>query len=142
MFKHPKNWSFANDLERCDNHITLMGASVRAAGSCVSGSSQVFISSSAGDTRQDNNLDSNVYSQLSTKRIEKSGVTGLKESGVLDLANNDLYFGPASNGDRVTVYSFYTNGRTYIARYIQKPEYPDAKNTFDVLVLDTFEFLD
>lgn len=136
-FKHPKSWVFAKNPEWCTETLVLFASEASAVGKCATESfGQMVVMSTEGDVRADSELGEGFESVVQITTIA-DGVEGTRQTGT-STSSDDVGALPA--GSVVTQYVFFTNGRTYTARYVQAPDYPDARSDFNTLVTKTLKF--
>ncbi|MCA9344708.1 hypothetical protein KC946_02635 [Candidatus Saccharibacteria bacterium] len=137
--KYPSDWSTASNPELCSPNIFLLGVNDNAVGKCASDSGgQIAIYSNEGNNLEDSKLKKADYSDLATESVTIGDVQGIKQTGT--YSGDSAGIGP-SKGDKTVVYMFYTNNRTYTAAYNIQPDYPDAIDDFNILVIKTLQFL-
>lgn len=136
-FKHPKSWIFAEHPEWCTETLVLFAASASAVGKCATESfGQMVVMSTEGDVRAESGLGEGFESVVQIT-VNASDVEGTKQTGTSTSSDG---VGALPVDSVVTQYVFFTNGRTYTARYVQTPDYPNALSDFNTLVTKTLKF--
>lgn len=136
-FKHPTTWVFADNPENCSEGTVLFAASSAALGKCATESGgQMAVSAVDGDVRGEYTLDEG-YTDDTESEATAGGVRGTKRTAT---ASGQEGVGILPDGTKVVQYLFYTNNKTYIAQYTERPTYPDAQSDFDHLVTKTLTF--
>lgn len=136
-FKHPKGWVFAENPEWCTETLVLFAPNVSAVGKCATESfGQMVVMSTEGDVRAESGLGEG-FESVTQITVSANGVEGTKQTGTSTSSDG---VGALPAGSVVTQYVFFTNGRTYTARYVQMPDYPDALSDFNTLVTKTLKF--
>lgn len=138
--KHPKNWVRAESPELCNPDIFLVGADSKSVGRCASeGFGQMSVFSTDGDQKSSNSLKNiDGYGQFSESKATAAGVEGVRQTAV---ATGEVT-GPGvpPKGTQEVKYIFYTNGKTYVATYVQQSGFPDALSDFDLMITKTLQF--
>lgn len=134
-FKYPADWS----SKSCsDNDMTSVYLAPPGTSQAVCNSekgAEILVSSMAGNHRSINATDyAAIGTSVSKQAVTIDGVAGQKVSYT---ANGDDFI-PAET--KQVTYEFFTNGRTYIASYVQKPNDPDVLSDFELLVTKTLKF--
>lgn len=136
-FKHPKSWVFAENPEWCTETLVLFAPNASAVGKCATESfGQMVVMSNEGDVRAESGLGEG-FESVTQVEVTASGVEGTKQTGTATTSEG---VGALPVGSVVTQYVFFTNGRTYVARYVQEPGYPNALSDFNTLVTKTLKF--
>lgn len=139
--RYPTNWVQAASPQLCSDGLVLLGPNTGSVGHCASeGFGEVYVSSSAGDSRSDHNLGKG-YTNITKDNITIANVNGVRESGTaMGQQTDQQALGGLPDNTRVALYIFYTNGKTYVAEYNQTPSYPDVLSDFNLLVTKTLKF--
>jgi hypothetical protein len=136
-FKHPKSWVFAENPEWCTETLVLFAPSASTVGKCATESfGQMVVMSTEGDARAESGLGEGFESVVQIT-VTADGMEGTKQTGTSTSTDG---VGALPAGSVVTQYVFFTNGRTYTARYVQAPDYPNALSDFNTLVTKTLKF--
>jgi hypothetical protein len=140
--KYPSIWSApstpASDCGGDDSFLLLGGNSSSVGKYCADGGGQIYVSSSAGDTRSNNVLQSKDWKDITSSKVTVDGVQGDKQTGTAHDQGELL--GALPDGSKIVRYTFYTNGRTYTANYEKRDTYTDVLSDFDLMVTKTFKF--
>ena len=136
-FKHPKSWVFAEHPEWCTETLVLFASNASAVGKCATESfGQMVVMSTEGDVRAESGLGEGFESVVQIT-VNANDVEGTKQTGTSTSSDG---VGALPVGSVVTQYVFFTNGRTYTARYVQAPGYPNVLSDFNTLVTKTLKF--
>lgn len=139
--KYPVSWVTATNPELCSDGIVLLGPNAASVGKCGSDFiGQIYVTSSDGDSRTDRKLSSSLYVDITTESVTVTGVTGQKQTGTSKDTSGMEAIGSVPDGSKNIIYIFYTNGKTYVAQYIQRPTDTDVHSDFDLLVTKTLKF--
>ncbi len=140
--KHPANWQ-AVVCNPAETDLTLyLGPTKASSAVCSSGKpAQIrVVSTPAVPTFSEQNMSSNTYSDITSKKIVADGVTGKRQSGKLKADQGGPEAIPANT--QVVIYQFLATGRSYIIIYIQTPTGDYSSNSlklFDSMVQNTFK---
>jgi prepilin-type N-terminal cleavage/methylation domain-containing protein len=138
--KHPASWVSPSNLDMCSEGLVLLAPTKASLGACASeGGGQVMVSSDAGDLRDEyNTLTQSFYKDVQTEAVTVDGVEGTKyATTVLGMGEG---LGAWPDNTKIVRYIFVTGGRTYIATYVQEPDYPDALSDFNQIITKTLKF--
>jgi hypothetical protein len=139
--KYPPSWATASK-EGCDvdDSFILLGGDSKSVGKyCADGGGQMYISSVEGDHRADDTLKTSEWKEIVKTSITVDKVVGERQSGTA-FGQEGTGVGELPDGSKQIRYTFYTNGRTYTANYIQTGSYPNVLNDFDLMVTKTLKF--
>lgn len=149
--KYPKTWVTFAEPKLCTEGLLLLGADSKSVGTCGSENfGQISIVSTSGDSQKDSELSTATsgigdlgFKDIVTTSVTLNGVKGEKQTGTSTGA--DIQGPPTLPKDtKVTKYIFYTNNRTYVAKYVSgdynSKAYPDAMSDFDTMVTKTLKF--
>lgn len=137
--KYPSSWVVADRLDLCTEGSLLLGGDKNSVGRCASeDSGQIGIRSILGDYRSNYDLSSG-YTGIQSKEITVGSVKGFRYSGAASGQQDGEGIPGHKNGTKVISYTFYSQGRTYNATYVQKDSYPDVLKDFDLMVARTLQ---
>lgn len=140
-FKYPKTWVQASHPEKCNPGLVLFGVNAASVGICASGNGgQMSFSSQPGNVVATAKMQNASYPDVTSTAVTINGVAGTKQTGTYKDVDG-MGVGPAE-GTKLTQYTFFTNGKTYIATYsVGNPAspYPDGLSDFNTL-MTTFKF--
>lgn len=141
QLKHPKSWVSAKNPESCSEELVLFGGNAASVGICASEEGgQISVSSTAGKHDDDFALDKAHYSGYTQTVVEINGVQGSISTGTYKDHASDVV-GGYPDGTKIVQYVFVANNdRTYVARYAQKPTYPNVLADFTTMVTKTLKF--
>lgn len=138
--KYPTTWVTADSPELCTEGLLLLGGNKSSVGGCATdGGGQMTVVSEKGDVRSNMEMDPDYYADLKTEQVTVAGVTGKKQTGTFKVPEGMDGPGP-QNGEKHTVYTFFTNSRTYRASYGDGPGFPDVLADFNTMVSKTLKF--
>lgn len=141
-FKYPKTWVQASHPEKCNPGLVLFGVNAASVGTCASGNGgQMSFSSQPGNVVATAKMQNASYPDVTSAAVTINGVAGTKQAGTYKDVDG-MGVGPAE-GTKLTQYTFFTNGKTYIATYsVGNPAspYPDGLSDFNTLMTTTFKF--
>lgn len=139
--KYPSTWVTASNPEFCSGDIILLGPNSSSVGKCGSDSfGEIFITSSDGDNRATYDLSSSLYVDITSKDVSVEGVSGQRQTGTSKDTSGSVGIGSVPDGTKAIVYTFFTNNKTYVVEYLQRPSDPDAQSDFELLVTKTLKF--
>ncbi len=139
--KHPKSWATASMPNLCAEGLVLLGGNSSSVGTCASeNGGQMGVSSAEGDQRSSYGLNSADFNDIKKTEAIVDGVKGERVEGITKGLSEDA-LGGYKAGTKVIHYLFYAkNGRTYVATYVQKAEYPNVLTDFELMVTSTLKF--
>jgi hypothetical protein len=148
--KYPDNWVTASNPSACSDGIALFGPDEQSVGKCATenfGQISVVSIEAASVDSSDLSTDPG-FKNVKVSTVNVDSVSGKR---IQVTAANDpggegdfsVQAGPTAYpvGTKVVEYLFYTNGRAYVATYIQKPTGSrDVMADFDTMMTMTFKF--
>jgi hypothetical protein len=141
-FKYPKTWVQAAHPEKCNPGSVLFGVNAASVGTCASGNGgQMSFSTQAGDVVSTAKMQNASYPDVTSTAVTINGVAGTKQAGTYKDVDG-FGVGP-TEGTKLTQYTFFTGGKTYVATYsVGNPAspYPDGLSDFNTLMTTTFKF--
>lgn len=145
--RHPKNWAVGPKNPRaCTPPINFFaaGAEPDLVLECATEfEGQVFIYSKEGNQLSEYRLEDSYYPHrnLASRKVTVDDVEGTRQSGTAMGQFDDRFAMPGlPDLTKVVIYSFYANGRTYIAQYNQRIDDPDILPDFDLMITKTLKF--
>jgi len=147
--RHPKSWAVGpKEPQFCtstDFSFTA-GADAELVEDCgTEYYGQIYVSSEEGNQHSKRLLttDKDFYQKLTSLKVTVDKIEGTREAGTAMGQLGDKYdevMGGLPDGTKVVIYSFYTNGRTYVSQYTQRTDDPDILRDFDLMVTKTLKF--
>lgn len=138
--KYPKTWEKAANQQNCTPGLVMFGGDSESVGICGSEYfGQMYFMSMKGNTASDFAL----TAKLGYKNIKKTSVTVDGAEGTRYAATfgqEPVGPGDPAKGTKQVVYTFYTNGRTYVAYYSKTAEFPNVLDDFELMVTKTVQF--
>ncbi len=140
--KHPKTWVGAKSPELCSENLVLFGANAASVGTCASeNGGQISVSSTEGNHDDEFALSPSQHSGIKSTVLAVDGIQGSRSEGTAKDQMSGEGPGGLPDGTKVVQYIFVANNnRTYLARYVQGSDYPDALADFDTMVTKTLKF--
>lgn len=148
--KYPSSWVTAANPDQCTEGLALFGPDQQSVGKCATeGSGQISIVSYEAQSVDDRDLSTDPgFKNASVSTVKVDNVSGKR---IAVTASTDpggegdfsVQAGPMAYpvGTKIVEYLFYTNGRAYVATYIQKPTgSKDVLADFDAMMQQTFKF--
>lgn len=140
-FKHPSKWVFAANPENCSDGLVLFAPTTDTLGKCATEfGGQMQVSSADGDVRDVYKFKEPYYKDVTDESVTVQDVEGNKYSTTVMGMEDEVVIGSMPDNTRLVRYVFFVNEKTYIASYVQEPEYPDVLSDFNLLVTKTFKF--
>ena len=142
--RHPKNWARPTEPELCTPGLFMAGANADSVGQCASDNfGQIYVSSTEGNHIKEHKLTTSNYphQNITSRKASIDNIEGWRETGTA-MGQTDAKFEMPGlpDGAKVVVYSFYGQGRTYVAQYTQRIDDPDVLRDFDLMVTKTLKF--
>lgn len=139
--KFPPKWVQAEEPELCNDDLILLAQDKSSIGKCASdGYGQVSISASRGDIRKDLIMGGDQWFNLKTESVNVDGVKGSRTEGNAQKQLDNGWPGGLEDGTLQVLYVFYTNDKTYVARYSQSSQNVDVQAEFRAIVEQTLAF--
>ncbi len=139
--KYPPSWVLPSNGEGClGNGSILIGPDEEHVGKCDSGNTkQILVKSLAGHINYARGgFTSPGYIDIAESEVTVQGVRGIRYSATSTAEALEVTLYPANT--KLVLYQFYTNDRTYEARYRQEQEDPDNLEIFETIVTQTLRF--
>lgn len=143
--RYPKYWAVGHaNPQNCTEaarSVFTAGANADLVADCgTEYFGQIYIYSNEGNELSNHKLATDLYpyQNITSKKVTVDNIEGTREAGTAMGQDDEKFAMPGlPDGTRVVIYSFYADGRTYVARYEQRIGDPDISRDFDVMVTKT-----
>ncbi len=140
--KYPKTWVQPTNQQYCDK--TALGYSLYL-GPDENSVLKCGTDGGFGEISLDSNKENNSgfdfssgYTNVVKKSVTVNGVIGQRIAAI--SSGQKQLIGSLPDGTIVVEYTFNTNGKFYVAHYIQKSSYQDVLENFDSMISKTLKF--
>ncbi len=145
--RYPRKWAVGSrERDESCPEIFMAAPKAESLGRCATeyfGLGQIAVISEEGERLLDMRLSAGdyPYQKITSRKVMINGAEGLRESGTAKGQWAEKFVLPGlPDGAKIVVYSFYVNGRAYVAQYIQGSGDPNILREFDLMVTQTLKF--